>query len=657
MLAADTETGLIRRALLVPPLVCVSFARENGESGVVLHKDAKKLCRSLFKGKSLWANAPYDLAVIGNRFPDLIPLIFDALQNDRVYDVIIRQKLIDIAHGRYYGFYRGPDDKAVKIGYSVADMAKRHCGVLMDKGEDTYRLRYAEFIDTPVHLWPKEAYDYAEGDSKILWPIFKVQEEENQDENMLSSQFAQSRADMALHLMSAWGIRTDRDAVEALDERTFKEWQEIAEELQEHGLIHNRGARNTKLAKKLLIDAVGPENCKLTPTGLKKLSYDYTHEDAVKDGYVKLDEESCEESGEEILKKYARFGGLIKLRSTYITTLWKGVDYPIQSRYEVLRDTGRTSSRQPNMQNLPREPGVRECFIPRDGNVFIFSDYSLAELCSLAQMCIEVCGYSRLAERLNAGFDPHTDMAAQIMGISYEEAIKLRKNGDKHFKQMRTLAKAADFGLPGGLGPDSFIDFAKASYGVVITREEAVDLRNKWHQAWPEMREYFAWIDSLMDGRGRAFVQDERTGFFRGNISYTVTCNHWFQSRTAFSAKAAMWEVCRRQFAVPSSALYGTHTVAFIHDEIGIEAPEGVAHEAAMELESVMVEEFTKFHPDLADAVAASPSMMRRWYKEVPQVWHCTSCGHVEVDGKPACVQCDAACRLIPWEDRNAKAA
>jgi DNA polymerase-1 len=425
---------------------------------------------------------------------------------------------------------------------------------------------------------------------------------------------------MALHLMAAWGIRTDRKAVQELDDRTRAEWEAIAERLKEHGLIQKSGARNTKLAKAMLIEAMGEDRCKLTVTGERKNAEGLSHAEVVQAGYVKLDEESCVDSGDVILKDYARFGSLIKLRSTYVSALWGGVDKPIQSRFETLLETGRTSSSSPNLQNLPRDPGVRECFVPRAGNVFVFSDYSLAELCSLAQTCIEVCGYSKLAERLNAGFDPHTDMAAQLLGISYEAALALHKRKDKAFKEIRTLAKAANFGFPGGLGPLSFVAFAKATYGVVITEAQAIDLKAKWTRAWPEMFDYFKWIGRLTDG-GSAWIRHPISRRCRGNISFTVCANSFFQGRTADGAKAALWEVCRRQYSVPSSDLYGTHTVAFIHDEIGIEVEEERCHEAAMELEKVMVEEFCRFHPDLVPAIAASPSVSRRWYKEAPQIW------------------------------------
>lgn len=642
MYAADTETGLIRRALLVPPMVCASWATPEG-SGVVHHLDGEDFCRKLFEGESLWANGPYDWAVVANRYPDLLPLIFDAIDKDRCYDAIIRQKLIDIGAGRLYGWGKDPNGQTIKLAYSVAAMAQRHTGILLDKSADTYRLRYAEFHDVPLCEWPEAAVEYARKDAEILWPIFNAQEAhaaEPDHEGILKSQFATSRADMALHLASAWGIRTDREAVQKLDDWTRDEWEEVRERLKECGLIHKKGSRNTKAAKALMLELVpDKEKLKLTDTGLKKVKQGASHVEMIDAGYIKMDEESCEVTEDKRLIDYARFGALLKLRSTYVSAMWKGVDLPIQTRYDVLKETGRTSSVNPNLQNLPRAPGVRECCVARDGYVFIFADYDKAELCSLAQTCLDVCGSSRLADRLNAGFDPHLDMGAQILGCSYEEALDRKKSGDKEIKTYRQMAKAANFGLPGGLGPDTFIEYAKASYGVVITREQAIQLKQKWFETWPEMRQYFAWINSLMGGGGRAWVKDARTGFCRGNTPYTVTCNHWFQSRTAFAAKAAGWEMTRRQFAEPKSALAETHIVLFIHDEYAIESPEARAHAAAMEMEEVMVAEFIKFHPDLAKAVGAKPTLSRRWYKEVPQVWK---------GGEP-----HKGGRLIPWEDRD----
>lgn len=651
MFAADTETALIQPGLQVPPLVCVSYATLDGEAGVVTHSESYDLLRSMFESESVWAHAPFDLAVVGKKFPDLIPLIFEALWDDRVYDVIIRQKLIDIAEGRYYGYYKDAEGETQKISYSVQAMAKRLCGVDVDKSGDTYRLRYGELYDVPREEWPEAAVEYAQKDAEILWPIFNSQQENIE---MLDDQFRQVRAAMALHLMSAWGVRTDGKAIAELDERIQKEWEVIAKDLQEVGLLRSNGSRNTKMAKAMMLDTVGVEGCTITNTGLKKMSREgFSRADAVEAGYIGLDEDSCVSSGNETLIKYARYGHLLKLRSTYVNMLWAGVEKPIHSRFEVLKETGRTSSSQPNLQNLPREPGVRECFVPRKGNVFIFADYSLAELCSLAQTCYDQFGYSHLGDALNSGLDPHTQMASSILGIPYEEGIERKKAGDEKFKEIRVLAKAANFGYPGGLGADSFVAFAKAAYRVIITPEQAMELKAAWFEAWREMREYFAWIDSLMDGQ-YAWIRHPISNRFRGKIPFTVCANSFFQGRTADGAKAAMAEVARRQFAVPSSALYGTHTAFFIHDELGVEAPEYQAHEAAKELEKVMCEEFVKFHSNMERAVKATPALMRRWYKEVPQAWKCAECGNVDIgDGLLQCSKCWGEIKLIPWDDRK----
>src|SRR5690606_32482748 len=117
---------------------------------------------------------------------------------------------------------------------------------------------------------------------------------------------------------------------------------------------------------------------------------------------------------------------------------------PIHSYFEVLRETGRTSSSNPNLQNLPRVDGVRECYVPRPGNVYISCDYDKAELHTLAQLCMDYFGESKLAEALNNGIDPHLQMAANILGIPYEEAKDRLKAKDKEVKDTRQMAKAAN---------------------------------------------------------------------------------------------------------------------------------------------------------------------------------------------------------------------
>lgn len=638
MLAADTETCLIRPGLKAPPLVCVSWSRSETDSGLVSWKDAEGFCERMLQEPSVWGNAPYDLGVIGNQFPRLIVPVFDALANDLIHDILIRQKLLDIAHGRQFGQVLG---KVVKYTYSVDAVSRRHLGVQMEK--EKWRLRYAEFRDLPIEQWPEGARQYALTDAVSTLKIFNAQKAEDEQDSgeasFLENEFAQVRAHMMLHLISAWGIKTDYEAIKKLDEYLKKEWEECRDRLIGHGLVRKVGSRNTKAAKALMMECVDRQNLKLTETGIKKVKTNVlTRDQAIDKGYVALDGDACLASQNEVLKDYADFGHLLKMRGTYVDYFWNGVKVPIQTRFDPLLETGRTSSADPNIQQLPRETGFREVFIPRPGCVFVACDYDKAELVSLGQVCIKVCGFSRLAERLNAGFDPHLDMGAQILGISYDEAAARLAAGDKEVKRMRQMAKAANFGLPGGLGVDTFIEYARGGYGVFLTREQAVDLKNKWFQTWPEMRLYFDWIRSLMDGNNRAWIRQLVSNRARGNIAYTVCANTFFQGLTADAAKAAGWEITRRQFTEPKSLLYSTHLVNFVHDEYVLEVREEIAHEAAMELQKVMVDEYNVFTPDVP--VQATPAMMRRWSKNAEPRWR---------DGGKK--RASANDRLIPWED------
>jgi DNA polymerase-1 len=336
-----------------------------------------------------------------------------------------------------------------------------------------------------------------------------------------------------------------------------------------------------------------------------------------------------------------------------------------------------------NCQNLPRVPGVRECVVPREGCVFVACDYDKAELVSLAETCMEMpgVGFSRLGDRLLGGFDPHLDMGAQLLGITYDEAQEWKKVGGgvakglrkqigdfdmptkaigssrfvvgeiiEHMrsrygyvmtqadaiwlecldavKTFRQMAKAANFGLPGGLGVDTFIEYARASYGVHLSRADAVRIKTMWHRAWPEMQSYFLVIKNL-----GSMLQLPISHRIRSGMGFTQMCNTPFQARTADGAKRACWEVTRRQFTVPQSALYGTHMVNFVHDELILEVPEERCHEAGMELSDVMVREFSVFHPRMAKAVRATPVAMRYWSKEAEPMFE---------NG-----------RLVPWGERR----
>lgn len=194
--------------------------------------------------------------------------------------------------------------------------------------------------------------------------------------------------------------------------------------------------------------------------------------------------------------------------------------------------------------------------VPQSDRVFSSEDFKAGELVTLAQSCIWFVGWSELAKVLNTGKDPHSDFAALILGTTYEEFIKRKK--ERRFKDTRQAAKPPDFGFPGGMselrlvlqqreqGPDTpcpngpvmvLGDDGKMTPGYKGLRfcilmgvtercggpgrktstwkdqdisptcldclECGTRLRALWRKKWPEMhhpRGYFAFVNGCMDG-------------------------------------------------------------------------------------------------------------------------------------------------------------
>jgi len=391
--------------------------------------------------------------------------------------------------------------------------------------------------------------------------------------------------------------------------------------------------------------------------------------------FISTKAESLLDSENPVLEKRAEISGDKKLFETYIPLLEKGLGGSIHAWWNVLVNSGRTSCRGPNLQNQPQRGGVRECFVPRPGYVYVSIDYASAEMRSLAQVCLDLFGYSALADTLLPsegypnGQDPHLKTAASILGITYEDAATRHAAKDPFIKLIRQLAKACNFGYPGGLGAETFISFAKqAPYNLnlydyaeeheleackvdtdllqngfalldITTKKQrhrislmvAKRVKNAWLDAYPEMKQYFKKLgEDVRNGGGQTQIIHPRTGFVRGGCYFTSGCNHYFQHLTAAGMKSAFNEVTRRCYSVPDSALYGCRTVAVIHDELFMEIPEWKLHEASLECSAIMTEHMEKFTPDIP--AITDPAAMRRWRKKAEAAYR---------DG-----------RLIPWENR-----
>lgn len=469
MLSFDTETALIKEARLAPPLACITFS-DGTNADLIHHADpaAQRCAEWLLQQHVTTANGPYDLAVLWAAFPDLRDLIWDAVHNGRVHDVQTRQKLMDIGEGRYRRVYKKllGDEKARLLGYSLTDLHARYFGVFMEK--DEWRLKYGELRELPLEQWPEAAKRYALYDAVATSRIHTMQDKqaEQMDKHNLWDESFQVRSHWSLHLASCWGFRADPKQVEKVIGNIDNEMPALIKRLQSVNLVRmkrekgiEKYVRSEKLAKQFMYAAVGDKG-ELTDTGYKKVkSGAMSNDEALRAGYIKIDEEWCEISGYPALVDYYHFRQNQLLR-TKLTNIRQAAFYglPIQTSFEVLMETGRTSSRDNKiisnsmgLQNPPRKGGVRECFIPREGCTIIDADFGQAELVSLAQVTYSAFGFSKMRDLLNADRDIHVDFGSQVMaaqigrGITYEEAWALHKSkgslGDLSMGKMRTLAK------------------------------------------------------------------------------------------------------------------------------------------------------------------------------------------------------------------------
>ena len=658
VLAFDTETWLIAPGLLAPPLVTLQWARRLPDGvgvGLVHRAMAEGYLREWLAGDEVLVghNVAYDMGVIAAAFPSLLPAIFAKYDRDQVTDTKIREQLVMISRGTFRSM-TGADGEMRAVKYGLDECCHRHFGRRLSKEGWRFFYRVFDEHEQPSYwhivakafqdAWrrgerpewcsvigekdiaamlasePDEAVRYALEDGKTTLALYESQERHfgagvTGASGVFRDEYRQARAAFALHLSSAWGLYTDPKAVDALETQLLEQFEALKEELQREGLIRPDGTADTAKAKAAMVAACEEDGVEVWRT---------------KGGDISLSADACDRFDEtSIVGQYSRFLTLRKTLSNDIEMLRTGCDVPIQPRYD-LADTGRTRAAAPNIQAINRGAGIREAFRPRPGSVFIQADFEGLELHTLAAWCLECIGWSKLADDLNAGKDVHTAMAAELLAIPYEDAMARKEAKDKEIKEYRQRAKALNFGLPGGLGVKKFVRYAKASYGVDVSEEQARAYKAAWMQRQPEMVEYFALAArATANPAGLANEEHIFTGRQRGNVRYSALCNGRFQGLGADAAKEALWRVTRACYADPASPLYGCRPVAFIHDEIIAEAPDDArAAQAAAELGRLMCEGANAYLSKVPVRVA--PLIMRVWSKSAEPTYR---------EGK-----------LIPWE-------
>lgn len=224
-----------------------------------------------------------------------------------------------------------------------------------------------------------------------------------------------------------------------------------------------------------------------------------------------VDKESPRGTGEEILKKIElpickiilEKRGVEKLLSTYIDKLPEcvsQVDKKLHAHFnQVGTDTGRFSSSDPNLQNIPsHEKAIRMMFKASEGNVFVGSDFSQQEPRLLAN-------YARDENMINAyrqGKDLYATIASGIYKMDYWDCMEKHEDGSPNpdGKKRRGSVKGLLLGIMYGMGPASLAEAIKG------TIKEAQDIINNFYKAYPNVK---TWIDQTHeDAKKNLYVED-----------------------------------------------------------------------------------------------------------------------------------------------------
>ena len=276
-------------------------------------------------------------------------------------------------------------------------------------------------------------------------------------------------------------------------------------------------------------------------------------------------EELAEEH--EIARRLLAYRELAKLKGTYVDTLPALVN-PHTGRvhtsyHPTVAATGRLSSSDPNLQNIPARTAVglriRSAFVPEDGWIFLASDYSQVELRVLAHLC----GDEGLTAAFNAGEDIHRVTAAKVFGV-----LPALVTDD-----MRRRAKAVNFGILYGMSE------SRLARDQGITRHEAHEFIAAYFDRFKNIRSYIDGVRAeamregqvrTMFGRLRTFPQLKRRAN-RGEIEQALrgAVNTTIQGTAADLMKLAMQGVER---ALDAGG-FRTRMLLQVHDELLFEVP------------------------------------------------------------------------------------
>ncbi|MDR0838069.1 MAG: DNA polymerase I, partial [Oscillospiraceae bacterium] len=468
---------------------------------------------------SLDIPAGIDTSKIGSNIKDLIR---EGDATDYTFDVSLAAYLVS------------PTDKS----YDLETLSRRYLGLGLGDGEDARRFALAQ-----------------------LYTVLSEKLEEDGTERLfydVEMPLCRTLADM-----ERAGVLVDRDALytygEMLTERIDRA----------EGRVYELSGEVFNIASPKQLGEVLFDPAKLGLPSPKKTKTGYSTAADVLD---KLEH--------PVIAEIKNYRELTKLKATYADGLLKVIapDGRIHTSFQMtVTATGRLSSTEPNLQNIPirRELGaeLRKMFVAPEGSLLVDADYSQIELRLLAH----IAGDAAMVEAFKNGEDIHAVTAAKVFGVPLSEVTH----------ELRGRAKAVNFGIVYGISPFSL------SQDIGVSVGEAKEYMDSYFERFSGVRAYMTDIVerakrdgyvSTLFGRRRNIPELKSRDHNVRAFGERVALNTPIQGTAADIIKIAMVAVSRRLSAEAADS----KLILQVHDELIAEAPEADAARVAQLLKSEM---------------------------------------------------------------------
>ena len=462
LIAVDTETDSLD--YMSANLVGISFALENGEAAYLpLQLDYLDAPKTLEKSTALAAIKP----ILEN------PNIRKIGQNIKFDESIFARHGIEL---------QGVEFDTMLLSYTLNstgrhnmdDLAKRYLGHETIEFESIAGKGKGQLTFNQIPL--EQATEYAAEDADVTMKLQQVLWLKLQEEPTLVELYKTMELPL-LHVLSRMertGVLIDSDAL-------FIQSNEIATRLtaleeQAYELAGQPfNLASTKQLQEILFDKLGLPVLQKTPKGAPSTNEEVLEELAY---------------SHELPKILVEHRGLSKLKSTYTDKLPQMVNSQTgrvhTSYHQAVTATGRLSSSDPNLQNIPirNEEGrrIRQAFIAREGYSIVAADYSQIELRIMAHLS----GDQGLINAFSQGKDIHRSTAAEIFGVSLDEVTS----------EQRRNAKAINFGLIYGMSAFGL------SRQLGISRPDAQKYMDLYFQRYPGVQQFMTDIREKAKAQG-----------------------------------------------------------------------------------------------------------------------------------------------------------